>query len=65
MIKSKNTKVWVITTIGFSVGLIIGILLVNYNLLPKDADAQVYVASSLIFGGIAFFLGNLNDKIKS
>ncbi len=59
---SNHGNLWTLTVLGFSAGLLIGILLIHYNILPEEVDAQVYVAFSLIFGGLAFLLANRNSR---
>ena len=58
--KTTRTKLslWILTALGFSIGLLAGVLLIHYNILPEQADAQVYVACAMLFGGLAFFIGD-------
>jgi len=59
---SRKLSIWVFTILGLAIGLIIGIILIDFKFLPEEADAQVYVALSLIIGATAFLIGNRNIK---
>ncbi len=59
---SQDIKHYAVTIFGVAVGLIIGVILIDTNLLPDEADAQVYVASSLLFGSLAYLINNAFSK---